>query len=115
MSPPVPSGLTWLGHSCVEIRLDNVLLVTDPVLRARIFHLRRKSSVDPGILDGVDSCRAAIPNFTPRPVADIQALLTGLELVPPGLVPLVTWWPEGPLVDLPPDHETFYGAVARKP
>ena len=54
MSAPGPAGLTWLGHSCVEIRLDNLLLVTDPVLRARIFHLRRKSSVDPGALDGVD-------------------------------------------------------------
>ncbi len=54
MSVPGPAGLTWLGHSCVEIRLDNLLLVTDPVLRARIFHLRRKSSVDPGALDGVD-------------------------------------------------------------
>ncbi len=30
---PVPAGLTWLGHSCVEIRLDDQLLVTDPVLR----------------------------------------------------------------------------------
>ena len=54
MSAPGLAGLTWLGHSCVEIRLDNLLLVTDPVLRARIFHLRRKSSVDPGALDGVD-------------------------------------------------------------
>jgi L-ascorbate metabolism protein UlaG (beta-lactamase superfamily) len=54
VSAPGPAGLTWLGHSCVEIRLDNLLLVTDPVLRSRIFHLRRKSSVDPGALDGVD-------------------------------------------------------------
>jgi L-ascorbate metabolism protein UlaG (beta-lactamase superfamily) len=54
VSSPLPAGLTWLGHSCVEIRLDNLLLVTDPVLRARIFHLRRKSSVDAGALDGVD-------------------------------------------------------------
>jgi L-ascorbate metabolism protein UlaG (beta-lactamase superfamily) len=51
---PLPAGLTWLGHSCVEIRLDNLLLVTDPVLRSRIFHLRRKSSVDAGVLDEVD-------------------------------------------------------------
>lgn len=31
-----------------------MLLVTDPVLRARIFHLRRKNAVDPTALDGVD-------------------------------------------------------------
>jgi L-ascorbate metabolism protein UlaG (beta-lactamase superfamily) len=48
------AALTWLGHSCAEIRLDNLLLVTDPVLRPRIFHLRRRSSVDPAVLDGVE-------------------------------------------------------------
>jgi L-ascorbate metabolism protein UlaG (beta-lactamase superfamily) len=49
-----PGSLTWLGHSSAEIRLDNLLLVTDPVLRPRIFHLRRRGSVDAALLDGVD-------------------------------------------------------------
>jgi len=47
--------LTWLGHSCAAIRLDGLLLVTDPVLRARVAHLRRKGSVDPASLKGVDA------------------------------------------------------------
>lgn len=46
--------LTWLGHSTAAIRLDGVLVVTDPVLRKRVFHLRRKDKVDPVTLDGVD-------------------------------------------------------------
>jgi L-ascorbate metabolism protein UlaG (beta-lactamase superfamily) len=46
--------LTWLGHSCAAIRIDDVLIVTDPVLRRRIAHLRRKSPVDPAALTGVD-------------------------------------------------------------
>lgn len=49
------AALTWLGHSCAAIRLDDILVVTDPVLRARIVHLRRKGSVDPAGLDGVDA------------------------------------------------------------
>jgi L-ascorbate metabolism protein UlaG (beta-lactamase superfamily) len=53
-SPPIPDTLTWFGHSCAEIRLDNLLFVTDPVLRARIFHLRRRNSVDPAALGAVD-------------------------------------------------------------
>ncbi|MGZ4370985.1 MAG: MBL fold metallo-hydrolase, partial [Gaiellaceae bacterium] len=40
------AALTWFGHSCAAIRLDDLLLVTDPVLRARIAHLRRNGSVD---------------------------------------------------------------------
>jgi len=46
--------LTWLGHSCAAIQIDDLLIVTDPVLRDRIFHLRRKDAVDPARLDGVD-------------------------------------------------------------
>jgi len=49
-----PGRLTWLGHSCVAIQLDGLLVVTDPVLRGRIVHLRRKEPVDPATLDGVD-------------------------------------------------------------
>lgn len=45
--------VTWLGHSCATIQLDGVRVVTDPVLRARIAHLRRKDPVDPAALDGV--------------------------------------------------------------
>jgi L-ascorbate metabolism protein UlaG (beta-lactamase superfamily) len=49
-----PGRLTWLGHSCVAIRLDGLLVVTDPVIRERIVHLRRKGPVDSAALDGVD-------------------------------------------------------------
>jgi L-ascorbate metabolism protein UlaG (beta-lactamase superfamily) len=46
-------GVTWLGHSCAAIRLDGLLVVTDPVLRRRIVHLRRKDRVDPSALEDV--------------------------------------------------------------
>lgn len=45
--------LTWLGHSCVVIHIDGFGVITDPVLRERIVHLRRKGSVDATALDGV--------------------------------------------------------------
>ena len=34
--------LTWVGHSTVLIHLDGVRLLTDPVLRSRVAHLRRQ-------------------------------------------------------------------------
>ena len=49
------SGVTWLGHSSAVIRLDGVALATDPVLRDRIFHLRRSAQADPDALEGVDA------------------------------------------------------------
>ena len=42
--PDAAPGLgkvTWLGHSTVLIELDGVRLLTDPVLRGRVAHLRR--------------------------------------------------------------------------
>ena len=49
-----PGTLTWLGHSCAAIRLDGLVILTDPVLRGRIVHLRRKEPVAAGAVDGVD-------------------------------------------------------------
>ena len=47
------SGLTWLGHSTVVIDVDGTRLLTDPVLRRRLWHLRRESAVDAGRVDGI--------------------------------------------------------------
>ena len=46
--------VTWLGHSTVAIELDGTVLVTDPVLRRQIAHLRRDvSAVAPPRPDAV--------------------------------------------------------------
>jgi L-ascorbate metabolism protein UlaG (beta-lactamase superfamily) len=47
--------ITWLGHATVLIETGAVRLLTDPVLRMRILHLRRYASPaeDPGRLDAV--------------------------------------------------------------
>jgi L-ascorbate metabolism protein UlaG (beta-lactamase superfamily) len=48
-------AIAWLGHSCTAIRLDGLLVVTDPVLRRRVLHLRRKTAVDPAALAHADA------------------------------------------------------------
>lgn len=51
-----------------------------------------------------------------RSRAEIEEYFTGLELVEPGLVTLMNWWPDGPLsADLDPVRWLMIGAVARKP
>ena len=37
--------ITWLGHATVLIELDGVTLLTDPVLRRTVLHLRRAGQV----------------------------------------------------------------------
>jgi L-ascorbate metabolism protein UlaG (beta-lactamase superfamily) len=54
--PDAPPGrATWLGHSTVLIEVDGVRVLTDPVLRDRVAHLRRASPTGraPAAVDAV--------------------------------------------------------------
>jgi hypothetical protein len=53
------------------------------------------------------------PSITVRSYDDVARFFSGLDIVPPGLVPVHQWRPES---DVVPDRSTFvWGAVARKP
>lgn len=43
------AAITFVGHATVHIELDGVRLLTDPLLRARVAHLRRAVPLDAGI------------------------------------------------------------------
>jgi L-ascorbate metabolism protein UlaG (beta-lactamase superfamily) len=49
------AAVTWLGHATVLLELGGVRLITDPVLRQRVAHLRRQvpPPAPPGRLDAV--------------------------------------------------------------
>jgi hypothetical protein len=53
-------------------------------------------------------------SFTARGEADVAAFFTGLDLVDPGVVPILAWHPDG---DAPADPQAayYYGAMGRKP
>ncbi len=59
MGPDTPesgsASLTWLGHSTVLIEIATVRLLTDPILRNRVAHLRRIGgpAIVPDRVDGV--------------------------------------------------------------
>lgn len=51
-----------------------------------------------------------------RSYDEIAEYFDGLELVEPGLVPLVDWWPDGPSLEpMDPVRKLMVGAVGRKP
>jgi len=47
--------LTYLGHSTVLIELGGTRLLTDPILRPRVGHLRRRDHVDRDQLERLDA------------------------------------------------------------
>jgi L-ascorbate metabolism protein UlaG (beta-lactamase superfamily) len=77
------SRVTWLGHSCVVIRLDGVVFATDPVLRDRIFHLRREAPVDPAALDGVDAVLVSHAHYDHLDLPSLERLDRGATVVVP--------------------------------
>ncbi len=52
----MPGRVTWIGHATVLIELDGVRLLTDPLLRGHLGHLRRHGPApDPDALRDVDA------------------------------------------------------------
>jgi L-ascorbate metabolism protein UlaG (beta-lactamase superfamily) len=50
----VGNTITYVGHATVRIELDGVRLLTDPVLRSRVLHLKRVGPVPASALRGLD-------------------------------------------------------------
>ena len=48
-------SITWVGHSTVLVEADGVRLLTDPLLRPRVGHLRRVAGAAPRIAGEVDA------------------------------------------------------------
>ena len=57
--PARPDGavrVTWVGHATVLVELAGTRLLTDPLVRPRLAHLRRVvPAVNPGALTGIDA------------------------------------------------------------
>jgi L-ascorbate metabolism protein UlaG (beta-lactamase superfamily) len=46
--------ITWVGHSTVLVRDRGIRVLTDPLLRNRVAHLRRVEAIDLDAVEGVD-------------------------------------------------------------
>jgi nucleotide-binding universal stress UspA family protein len=63
--------------------------------------------------DAVAASERSGISFTPRTQAEVAAFFAGLELVDPGVVPVLAWHPDSTAPD--PRAVYYYGAMGRKP
>jgi L-ascorbate metabolism protein UlaG (beta-lactamase superfamily) len=75
--------IDYVGHATVTIDLDGVRLLTDPVLRNRVAHLKRRGRVDAGALRGVDAVLVSHGHFDHLDVPSLEKLGKDLPVVIP--------------------------------
>jgi L-ascorbate metabolism protein UlaG (beta-lactamase superfamily) len=77
------NGITWLGHSSLVIALDGVRVVTDPLLRRRIAHLRREHAVDRTELGRLDAVLVSHVHFDHLDVPSLEQIDSSVPVVLP--------------------------------
>jgi L-ascorbate metabolism protein UlaG (beta-lactamase superfamily) len=76
-------SIRWIGHSTVLISLDGVRLLTDPMLRVLVTHLRRRVPVHPEASRGIDAVLISHAHHDHLDLGSLQKLGRKTALVVP--------------------------------
>jgi L-ascorbate metabolism protein UlaG (beta-lactamase superfamily) len=112
-SSPGMLRITWIGHSTVLVDLDGVRLLTDPVLRPRIAHLRRiANAVDTGKLGELDAVLVSHLHYDHFSIASLRLLGRSVRVVvPQGAARMLRRRGFSELVEVDVGDEVAIGAV----
>ena len=103
--------ITWIGHSTVLIELDGVRLLTDPVLRPRVTHLRRVAPVDWDAVQGIDAIAVSHAHYDHLDPASLRRLGRSIPLIVPwGAARMVRGFEQ--VTELEEGDETRVGALS---
>jgi L-ascorbate metabolism protein UlaG (beta-lactamase superfamily) len=78
-----PGRIRYVGHSTVLVDLDGVRLLTDPLLRSRVAHLRRRSPVDTSALRGIDAVLVSHAHYDHLDLPSLEKLGKKVPVVVP--------------------------------
>jgi L-ascorbate metabolism protein UlaG (beta-lactamase superfamily) len=79
----VPDRLRWLGHATVLVELDGARILTDPLLRARVLHLRRAVPLEQEGLANLDAVLVSHVHYDHLDLPSLRQLDRGVRLVVP--------------------------------
>ena len=85
MCHPAPprASIDYVGHGTVLVDLAGVKLLTDPLLRNRVTHLRRAAKVDAASLRGVDAVLISHLHYDHLDMPSLQRLGREMPVVAP--------------------------------
>jgi L-ascorbate metabolism protein UlaG (beta-lactamase superfamily) len=75
--------VTWVGHATVLIELGGVRLLTDPLLRNRVAHLRRSTPVAARALRGLDAVLVSHAHYDHLDLPSLEKLGKKIPVVVP--------------------------------
>jgi L-ascorbate metabolism protein UlaG (beta-lactamase superfamily) len=75
--------IVYVGHATVLVEMDGVRVLTDPVLRPRIAHLRRVAKVDIGVLGGLDAVLISHLHLDHLDIPSLRRIGRGSRIVVP--------------------------------
>jgi L-ascorbate metabolism protein UlaG (beta-lactamase superfamily) len=76
--------LTWVGHATVLLELGGARLLTDPLLRTRLGHLRRHGArPDPGVTQDIDAVLVSHVHLDHLDVRSLRSVARGARVIGP--------------------------------
>jgi L-ascorbate metabolism protein UlaG (beta-lactamase superfamily) len=104
--------LTWIGHATVLLELDGLRILTDPLLRNRVAHLRRLRPVDPDAPGQVDAVLVSHGHYDHLDVPSLRRLDPAIPVVAPrGLAPALRRAGRARIIEVQPGEEVSLGEV----
>jgi L-ascorbate metabolism protein UlaG (beta-lactamase superfamily) len=76
-------SVTWVGHSTVLLEVDGIRLLTDPLLRTRVAHLRRVRPVDSSGLGRIDAVLISHGHYDHLDLPSLRKLDSSIPVVVP--------------------------------
>lgn len=79
----MPTHIMYVGHATVLIDMDGVRVLTDPLLRSRVVHLRRVGKVNAAALRNVDAVLVSHLHYDHLDIPSLEQLGRDVLLVVP--------------------------------
>ena len=98
--PAQTLSLTWLGHSTVLLEACGARLLTDPLLRPRVMHLRRVAPPAASVDGELDVVLVSHVHHDHLDLGSLRRLRVKCFVVPHGAARLLSRWGLGPVVEL---------------